>query len=261
VRSGGTDNAIFRLGDQLAIRMPRIDWASGQAEKEQRWLPLLEPSLPLPIPTPVGLGMPGFDYPWRWSVSRWLGGVDAVCAAAVDVMDGATQMARFIAALRTVDASNGPRGGGRGGPLAVRDAETRSAMARLDGSFDIRAMTAAWDAALAVPVWTGPPVWLHGDLHPGNLLVRNGRVSGVIDFGCMGLGDPACDVMVAWTFLTHEVRRVFRRALDVDDATWARGRGWALSTAVIALPYYLGKNPVIVRLARRTIAEALRDDG
>ncbi len=144
-------------------------------------------------------------------------------------------------------------------PLSTRDADTRAAIASLDGMLDTGAVTAAWDAALQAPAWDGPPVWIHGDLQSLNLLVQQGRISAVIDFGCLGVGDPACDLIVAWNLLSAETRDVLRAALPVDDATWARGRGWALSVGLIALPYYQSTNPVLAGIARRAIAEVLAD--
>ena len=141
----------------------------------------------------------------------------------------------------------------------MRDQQTRDAISALADVIDTNEVTAAWDAALGVPAWNGAPVWLHGDLHAGNLLVQHGRLSAVIDFGGLGVGDPACDVMAAWLLLSAENRAVFREMLQVDDATWARGRGWALSFGLIALPYYQTTNPVLAGIARHAINEVLAD--
>ena len=263
VRSAGTDNAIYRLGDDMAVRLPRIHWATQQAEKERQWLPRLAPHLPLAIPVPLAMGEPAEGYPWRWSVYRWLSGENAAGGRIADLRLAAVDMAQFIAALRRIDATGGPRPGtynsGRGVPLAERDAETRAAIASLGGLIDAGAVTAAWDAALRAPAWDGPLVWIHGDLQAGNLLVEQGRLSAVIDFGCLGAGDPACDLSIAWTLFSGASRDAFRAALAVDDAAWARGRGWALSVALIALPYYLETNPVIVAASRHAIEEVLAD--
>ena len=260
VPSAGTDNALFRLGDEMVVRMPRIHWAVGQAEKEQRWLPRLAPHLPLAIPVPLGMGQPGEGYPWTWSVYAWLDGENPSSEMA-DSGQMATDLARFIAALQRIDAAGGPPPGAhnswRGVPLAQRDAQTRAAIASLSGDLDTSAATAVWEAALHAPVWSGPPVWVHGDLQAGNLLAQAGHLSAVIDFGCLGVGDPACDVMAAWLFLSAENREAFSAVLKVDDATWVRGRGWALSVGVIALPYYRTSNPILAGIARRAIDEAL----
>ena len=263
VRSAGTDNAIYRLGDDMAVRLPRIHWAIAQVDKEQQWLPKLAPHLPLAIPVPLGKGVPAEGYPWHWSIYQWLTGENATIERIDDLHQAATELAQFLAALQRIDSTGGPRPGthnsGRGVPLVMRDADTRAAITSLGNMLDADAVTAAWDSALRTTVWNGPPVWIHGDLQPGNLLVERGQLSAVIDFGCLGVGDPACDLMIAWTLLSGASRKVFRSTLAVDAATWARGRGWALSVALIALPYYLNTNPVIVSSARHTIDEVLAD--
>jgi aminoglycoside phosphotransferase (APT) family kinase protein len=263
VHSAGTDNAIYRLGDGMAVRLPRIPGATGQAEKEHQWLPRLAPVLPLAIPVPLAKGTPAEGYPWHWSVYRWLEGETATIGRIADPRQAATDLARFVAALQRIDPTGGPPPGAhnffRGVPLAMRDDPTRDAIASLRSTLDAGAVTAAWEAALQAPVWQGSPVWIHGDLSAGNLLVKRGRVSGVIDFGGLGVGDPASDLIVAWSLFSAETRDVFRTELLVDDATWARGRGWALSVALIALPYYQSTNPVIVASARHMIGEVLAD--
>lgn len=261
--SSGTDNALYRLGAGMVVRLPRIYWAAGQVEKEARWLPVFAPLLPLAIPLPLATGAPAEGYPWRWSVSRWLDGENATIERLADPRQAAATLARFIAALQRIDPLGGPLPGpdnaGRGVPLAERDCDTREALASLRGEVDIAAATAAWAAALAAPVWDHAPVWIHGDLQSGNLLARDGQLSAVIDFGCLGVGDPACDLMVAWNLFSGDAREAFREALAVDEATWARGRGWALSVALIALPYYATSNPALAATSRFTIAQVLAD--
>jgi aminoglycoside phosphotransferase (APT) family kinase protein len=263
VPSAGTDNALYRLGDDMAVRLPRIHWATGQVDKEHQWLPKLAPLLPLAIPVPLARGIPGEGYPWHWSVYRWLDGENATMERIADPRQATTDLAQFIVALQRIDPTGGPPPGPhnsfRGVPLEMRDAKTRAAIAALHGTLDADAATTAWEAALQAPAWPGPPVWIHGDLQSGNLLAVQGRLSSVIDFGCLGVGDPACDVMVAWNLLSAETRNVFRAALLVDDATWARGRGWALSVGLIALPYYQHTNPVLAGISRRAIDEVLAD--
>jgi aminoglycoside phosphotransferase (APT) family kinase protein len=263
VPSAGTDNALYRLGEDMAVRLPRIHWAAGQVDKEHQWLPRLAPFLPLAIPTPLAKGRPGEGYPWHWSVYRWLEGENATIERLANPRQAATDLAQFIAALQRIDATGGPPPGphnfSRGEPLAMRDTRTRDAIATLLGTLDVDAVTAVWDAAIEAPAWHGAPVWLHGDLQSGNLLAVQGRISAVIDFGGLGVGDPACDVMAAWMFLSAETRDVFRAALQVDNATWSRGRGWALSVGLIALPYYQSINPILAGIARRAIHEALAD--
>jgi aminoglycoside phosphotransferase (APT) family kinase protein len=258
VASAGTDNAIYRLGDHLAARLPRIQSATGQVETEQRWLPRLAPLLPVAIPVLLGRGEPAEGYPWPWSVCGWLNGENPAVDRLTDPGSLATELAQLVAALHRIDPTGGPPAG-RGVPLAERDVPTRTAIDELRGIVDTAAATAAWDRALQAPAWPGSPVWVHGDLSPGNLLTVDGRLSAVIDFGCLGVGDPACDLIVAWNLLSLATRNVFRTALRVDDATWERGRGWALSIALIQLPYYRSTNPVLAAGARYTIGEVLAD--
>jgi aminoglycoside phosphotransferase (APT) family kinase protein len=263
VASAGTDNALYRLGDDMAVRLPRIHWAAGQVDKEYQWLPRLAPLLPLAIPVPLAKGEPGEGYPWQWSICRWLEGENATLERLADPRQAAIELAQFIAALQRIDPTGGPPPGPynsfRGVPLVMRDTQTRTALASLHGRIDAGAVTAAWEAALQAPAWQGPPVWIHGDLQSGNLLAQHGRLSAVIDFGCLGVGDPACDLQVAWNLFSSETRDVFRTALPIDEATWARGRGWALSVGLIALPYYQATNPVLAGISRGAIDEVLAD--
>ena len=263
VHSAGTDNAIYRLGDDLAVRLPRVAGATEQVDTEFLWLPRLSPHLPLDIPVPLALGQPDEGYPWSWSVCRWLDGESAQSQRPADLGQAARDLADFIAALQSIEVVGwpppGPPDSPRGGPLSTRDAPTRAAIAELSGRLDTSAVTVAWEAALQEPAWRGPPVWTHGDLLPGNLLVHQGRISAVIDFGCLGVGDPACDLIVAWALLSAQTREIFRAAISADEATWGRGRGWALSIGLIALPYYQHTNPVFAATARRMIAEVLAD--
>ncbi|MCX5392316.1 aminoglycoside phosphotransferase family protein [Streptomyces sp. NBC_00094] len=259
VDSAGTDNAMFRLGDDLVVRLPRVPYAAHHVEKEQRWLPLLAPHLPLDVPVPVGRADAGAEFPLPWSVYRWLDGDDTFDAPLADLAHAAVALGRFGAALRAVDATGGPASF-RGGPVtdweeghlpgAIRDLGA-------DGTVDAELATAAWESVLALPQWDRAPVWIHGDLLPGNLLGRDGRLSAVIDFGGLGVGDPACDTMPAWTLLTAGTRPLFREAAEVDDATWDRGRGWALCWGLVTEHYYRETNPVLASVAHRTWSEAL----
>lgn len=260
VEPAGTDNAIYRLGADMAVRLPRIDWAADQPEKDHRWLPMLAPLLPLEVPISLAVGAPGEGFPWRWSVCRWLDGEPATPQRLSDPEQTARDLAGFVRAMQRIDPSGGPPPEGRGGPLGPRDERVRDAIDALADEIDVAAVTRAWDAALTAPVWAGPPVWIHGDLDARNLLARDGRLSGVLDFGTLAVGDPACDVMVAWKMLAGDARDSFRAELGVDDATWARARGWALSQALIALAYYtMETNPVLVLECRNWIAETLAD--
>jgi len=258
IPSAGTDNAIYRLGNDMAVRLPRIHWAVSQVEKEHLWLPILAGQLPLAIPVPLAKGDPAEGYPWQWSVYRWLEGGNAGTDRIDDLRQAALDLAQFIAALRAIDPTGGPHHG-RGAALETRDASTRDAIRALRGMIDCEAVTAAWEAALQAPAWDGAPVWFHGDILPRNLLVDRGRLSAVIDFGCLGVGDPACDLMIAWELFSGPSRDVFRAELAVDDATWARGRGHALSRALVFIPYYVETNPAGVGHARRAIDEVLAD--
>jgi aminoglycoside phosphotransferase (APT) family kinase protein len=259
----GSDHVLFRLGDELVARLPRKAGVDQQVEKERTWLPRLAPHLPTAVPASLAKGMPSADYPFSWSVCRWLDGTTP--SNGIDEREIALDLARLVMALQAIDAEGGPQHGeqnfGRGEPLAQRDARTRKAIAQLDGVVDAEGVTAAWDDALAAPAWQGRPVWLHGDLTPENVLVRDGRLTAVIDFGCLGVGDPACDLMVAWSLLTGAASEAFRVEVGPDEATWRRARGWALSTALVALPYYAETHPPRAANARYRIAQVLADLG
>ncbi|MPY53748.1 aminoglycoside phosphotransferase family protein [Streptomyces acidicola] len=257
----GSDHVIYRLGKELSVRLPRHVGAIGQARKEFEWLPRLAPHLPLAIPVPVGVGEPDFGYPWPWAVSRWLDGEVATVEALADSSRAAIELAQFLAALQRFMPEGIPaetiRDDLTGRPLSDRDSVTRLAIAQVDSAFDAAAMTELWDAALSAPGWDRSPVWFHGDFHTGNLLTVNARLSAVIDFGGLGIGDPACDLVIAFTLMTAGSRDAFRDALGVDDATWMRGRGWALTTALSAYTAYAAVNPQVAAQATRQITEAL----
>ena len=262
VSSSGTDNALYRLGHEMLVRLPRIDWAIEQVKKEHAWLPRLAPHLPLEIPVPLEMGEPGEGYPWNWSVYRWLEGENRTRDDPSDPQQTAIDLAEFLQALESIDTAGGPsavENGSRGAPLAARDEATRAAIEALRGTIDVDAVTQIWESALQAPAWSLAPVWFHGDVLPGNLLFKHGKLSAVIDFGGSGVGDPACDLMIAWNLFPGESRGTFRSALGVDDATWLRGRGHALSQALIFIPYYMHTNPIGVRNAWRAIDEVLDD--
>lgn len=246
VEPTGTVNAIFRLGDDLAVRLPRREGPTEPGGKELEWLPRLAPLLPLDIPVPVAQGRPTHEYPWFWDVHTWVVG-ETVPIDEIDAIQVARDLAAFVVALQRVDPGEAPSG--RGIPLAERDEAIRYWLSRFDRADEV---TPEWERALAAPPWPGPPVWHHGDLDMRNWLVRDGRISGVIDWDEMGVGDPACDVMVAWKLHSPEARDAFRHALPTDDATWERARGWVLSQAVAALAYYTPENnPTLYREAAR----------
>lgn len=263
VCSAGTDHALYRLGDDKVVRLPRIPASARQVDKEQQWLPQLAPFLPLAIPVPLAQGKPAADFPWNWSIYSWLEGETVTSDRIADPQQFATDLAHFITALQRINPTAGLPPGAhnsfRGVPLALLDTATRTAIATLQGLIDGETATAAWDVAVHTPAWSGAPVWIHGDLQAGNLLTVQGQLRAVIDFGCLGVGDPACDLMVAWNLLDAESRSVFRTTLHVDDATWARGRGWALSFGLIALPYYQHSNLVLANIARQAIDAVLAE--
>jgi aminoglycoside phosphotransferase (APT) family kinase protein len=256
----GSDHVIHRLGDALTVRLPRHRDAVGQGAKESVWLPRLAPRLPLAVPVPVALGAPDLGYPWPWSVTRWLDGEVATVSAFGDSTGTAAELARFLGALHRIPVAAGRHPDLPGWSLSDRDRATRRAIAAVSGAFDgpaRAAMTGLWDAALAAPGWDRPPVWFHGDFHTGNLLTTAGRLSAVIDFGGLGVGDPACDLMVAFTLLSARSRGVFRTELGLDEATWTRGRGWALATGLNAYTAYAEHDARVAAQTTRQIAAAL----
>ncbi|MQC18557.1 MAG: aminoglycoside phosphotransferase family protein [Chloroflexi bacterium] len=261
--SAGTVNAIYRLGDDLQVRLPLRPDSDATFDKEARWLPWLAPQLPLAVPEQVVVGEPTGEYHSQWGVYRWLHGEAVSTAPVDDHVTLAADLAWFILALQSLDPAGGPEAGPgtyrRGAPLALRDAAVRRGIEALRDTFDASAMTGVWDAALAAGEWDGPPTWFHGDLMPGNLLVQDGRVTAVIDFGSCGVGDPACDMIPAWVFLPPDARDCFRALVGANEATWLRGTGWALAIGLAALPYYRESNPRFAETARRTIETVLAD--
>jgi len=237
VDMGGWDNRTFRLGDTMSVRLPSAEAYVPSVEKELTWLPRLASRLPLPIPEPVAAGAPSRAYPWPWSVRSWIPGRPAARNRITNPAVFARDLARFLVALQRVDPVGGPSAGPhsfyRGARLNVYDAETRAAIAALGSRIDAGAATDAWETALAAP-WAGSPVWFHGDVAEGNLLVDDGgQLAAVIDFGTCGVGDPACDLVIAWTLLEGYGRDAFRSSMPADGAMWARARGWALWKALI----------------------------
>ena len=260
VDSVGTVNAMYRLGTDLAVRLPLIPGGAADIGLEQRWLPGLAPHLPVAVPEVIGVGEPTDDYPWPWSVNRWLTGCNPTVDTLAEPEDLAIDLAEFIAALRAVDPTGGPELG-RGGPLADRDEETRAAIDASRGLIDTGALHGIWAETLTIVGSAGSarPAWAHGDLSPGNVLLDGGRLNAVIDFGAFGVGDPTVDLIVAWNLLPEAARPILRAALDVDDPTWARGRGWALSISVIQLPYYLHTNPALATNSRHVLEQIIAD--
>jgi aminoglycoside phosphotransferase (APT) family kinase protein len=258
IQSTGTVNAIYRLGDHLYARLPRVQSWAQDLDKEWRWLPELAPQLSLRVPEPVGRGHPTSSYPFSWAIYRWIDGQPYADELVADEHQAAKDLAQFVVELRRIGPGGGaPRGGRR--PLRELDAVTRAAISSARGVIDSDAAAAAWERALQAPAWNGTPVWIHGDLLRPNVLVLDGRLCAVIDFGGAGVGDPAADVIAAWSVFGHTGRGVFRGALDVDDATWNRARGYALHQAALIIPYYGETNPGFVAPAKRTVEEILAD--
>ncbi len=255
--AGGWDNEVFRLGDDLAVRMPRRELGSRLIESELRWLPELAGRLPLEVPVPVRAGEPAHGYPWRWSIVRWVEG-ETVLSAGDSLDEQALErgLARFLTVLHLEAPGDAPRNPYRGVPLAERGELFGEHLADLPADLDRTAVTAAWATALAQPPWPGPPVWIHGDLHPGNLVVRGGRLVGVLDFGDLTGGDPATDLAVGWMCLGPRGRADLRGRLQVDDATWGRARGWALAHALAVLARS-ADDPAMAGNARRSLAAIL----
>ncbi len=240
VECDGWDNRTFRLGEEMSIRLPSAESYVAQVQKEQKWLPVLAPQLSVPIPEPLAVGQPSKKYPWNWSVNRWIEG-DSANTLSIDekyLQILASELAQFLNELHKVDATGGPVPGPhnfyRGGSLSVYDAETRAAFAQLSDHINVDAASSVWEKATSSN-WRNAPVWVHGDFAAGNILVRDSRLAAIIDFGCMGVGDPACDLVIAWTLLKKESRRIFRDLLCLDSDTWARARGWALWKALITI--------------------------
>lgn len=258
VGAAGTANAMYRLGADLVVRLPRTAGSADDTAKEHHWLPRLASSLPVAIPAPLGAGVPGEGYPHPWSVYGWL---DGSCPAVGDTAEAvplARDLARFATALHRADPTGGPPSY-RSEPLAARDRAVRMALADLATEIDTAAAAGIWQTALRAPAPAGPPVWIHADLQPGNMLTADGRLTAVIDFGCLGLGDAAVDLIAAWYVLPAAARDTFRTAAEADDAAWARGIGWALSIALMELQYYRETNAFMADTARHVIAEILAD--
>ena len=258
--ANGWDNAMFRLGDEFCVRLPRRTVAADLMLHEQRWLPDLAPRLPLPIPVPVRVGAAALGFPWSWSVCPWFAGASAAATVWVDATAAAVGLGEFIRALHADASPAAPRNDFRGGALLDRNVITVERIAALSAEIDGPAIRHAWDDAVAAPRWNGSPRWLHGDLHPANIVVADGVIAAVIDWGDLTAGDPATDLAVAWMLFDRAERVVFRaNAGDIDDDTWDRARGWAVS---LALAYLVNSadSPTMAGIGTRTLAAVLADD-
>lgn len=257
IRSTGTVNALCVVGEDRCVRLSRVAiWADGLT-RELTWLPQLAPHLSLRIPTPIAAGKPTPWYPYPWAVYSWIDGSTYQDDLVRDEAEAANDLATFIQELRRIDPSGAPRAGRA--PLTELDQVTRARIEESAGTIDAEAVLAAWNYSLQTRPWDGKGVWIHGDLLRSNLLLKEGRLGAVIDFGGVGVGDPAADIMPAWTVFGKVGRTVFRQALGVDDHTWARSRGYALHQAVLIIPYYMQTNPLFVDMATRTVDELLAD--
>jgi aminoglycoside phosphotransferase (APT) family kinase protein len=212
----------------------------------------------LRVPEPVGEGLPAAGYPFPWAIYRWIDGECYRDDLVDDERRAAEDLARFVIELRGIDCGTAPRAGRR--PLRDLDRVTRAAIDAAGRALDREAVVAAWDAVLEAPVWDGAPVWIHTDLLRPNLLVDRGAISAVLDFGGAGIGDPAADLIAAWSVFGPSGRAIFRERIGGDDGVWRRARGYALHQAVMIVPYYAENNPEFVRLAKRTIHEILDDE-
>lgn len=262
VPHGGWDNKTFRLGEHMLVRLPSAADYAVQVEKEHRWLPILAPLLPLEIPVPLILGVANESYPCKWSIYRWLDGETVTSLSRIDLNKLVVSLAKFLIALQHVDPTGGPLPGPRnfyrGGSLKVYDAETRQAIIALKGRIDTDIVTEIWETACATS-WHRSPVWVHGDIAAGNLLMHEGELNAVIDFGQLAIGDPACDLVIAWTLLKDESRELFRNIVEVDAETWDRGRAWALWKALIIAAGTAQTNAFEARAAWHIINEIISD--
>lgn len=258
VAVGGWDNRTFHLGKDMLVQLPSAEQYELQVEKEQQWLPQLASLLPVPIPTPLAKGMPGEGYPWKWSIYRWLEGETIVSANLSNLNEIAKDLATFLTAFHQIDSSGGPKPGlhsfYRGGDLKIYDPETRQAIDYLKGKIDTDHATEIWETALNTS-WQGTPVWVHGDISAGNLLVKNGKLCAVIDFGQLSVGDPACDLAITWTLFAGDSRKIFREMLALDKDTWFRGQAWALWKALIIAAGIVNTNAMEVQKSCRIINE------
>ncbi|MNO15934.1 Phosphotransferase enzyme family protein [compost metagenome] len=262
VKRSGHDNRTFHLGEHMSVRLPSAAAYVPQVEKEQRWLPILAKELTLPISTPLAKGVPNEAYPWPWSINKWIEGETLTYQNINDLNQVARDLGAFLNELQSIDASGGPIAGEhnfyRGGSLAVYDEESRHALEQNKDMFNDDKLKRIWELALASK-WNSQPVWVHGDIAPGNILVKHGEICAVIDFGILGVGDPACDAAMAWNFFNEDSRRVFKDVLKMDEGTWNRARGWALWKALIT---YHGNRYSNSEVAREslTIINLIADD-
>lgn len=259
IQSSGTDNTLFRLGNEYIVRLPRIEWATESIDKEYMWVPKISQFLQIPISKPIFKGHPDKTYPWSWLVTKWNEGHNPHFEKENEYELLAKDLAYFLNELHEIKLGAGPSSR-RGIPLKEMDHETKEAIGELAMEIDVPSVNSLWNQLINVPSWNRDPVWAHGDFLPGNILIQDSRLSAVIDFSDIGIGDPACDLVIGWSLLNSHSRAVFKNNLkNIDGDTWERGKGWALSIALIMLPYYKTTNPVLSSLARRMIKNVLSD--
>lgn len=266
VEPGGVDNRTFRLGQDMLIRMPSASGYALQAAKEQKWLPALASHLSVAIPKPIAMGQPSKNYPWEWSIYQWIEGesVNNFFADSLDLQAIALQLAQFLNELHKIDTANAPKAGAhnyyRGCHPLVYDNEVRAAIVKLKNIVDTNASLSVWEKAINSK-WKKDPVWIHGDLSSGNILLKNQKLTAVIDFGCMGVGDPACDLVIAWTLLKNDSRNIFKSTLHLDKDSWNRAKGWALWKALITASSLKDRGCAEFIKQQEIIDEVLKDNG
>lgn len=254
----GTDNAMVRLGEDKIVRLPRIESASQSLEKESRWLPYLQPKLPIAVPEILGKGKPSKDYPFPWLITRYIEGCNPTQIDTIDLHQAANDLGNFILSMHKIEPMRGPKCR-RGRPLILCDEQVQSSIPLLEKEYDTKRLLDLWKNVSKKPAWTGRDVWMHGDLHAGNLLVKNKKLVGIVDFGLAGVGDPACDLMVAWTLLNKSSRKTFQSIVGLDADTWQRALGWALFLGIVGYPYYKKTNLEFASIAKKALDQVIED--
>lgn len=259
---GGLDNRTFRLGSDKLVRIPSAEHYAAQIQKEYYWLPKLASQLPLTIPTPLRMGEPGEGYPWRWSIYQWIEGETVADCTEINKTMLAVSLAKFLQALHKISLVGGPTPGShnfyRGGNLNIYDSETRNAIKIIKNDIDQCLVTEIWDKALST-AWHGQPKWVHGDISAENLLIKDGKLNAVIDFGLIAVGDPACDLSITWTLFEEKNRALFKEMLALDDEIWARARAWTLWKALIIVAEISKTNTVETKRSRNIIHELIKE--
>lgn len=255
----GTDHVMFKLGEDKVVRLPRILSAAKNLKREYDFLDLLAGKVSMPIPKLIALGRPDKNYPFYWSIGTFLHGKNLSVDVGFDLLDAVESLALFVNELHDVDTSLGVECR-RGVHPKTYTVDVMASMEQLKDCYDISQLKKCWQSIVVTPDWCGAPKWIHGDLHPGNFLVLDKKISAIIDFGLAGIGDPACDLMVAWTLLDTKARAIFKKAIQIDEDSWRRAKGWAFYLGVMGYPYYKSSNPVFAAIAKRSLDEVLLDE-